>query len=150
MAQTTTERTACDVLIWLDNGSGTLTDISGSANSMDMSFTNNIGDFRTFGARWTKRTVCGSDASFTLNAVYTTASDESYDIIKDWWTGAAYDDDRSLRIQIPDNEANSEQWDMEVVLENFDMTLDSGEGGPIMVTASLLPNGAVVHGTIGS
>jgi len=150
MAQTSTERTACDVMLWLDDDSGTPTDISGSAASVDMSFTNNVGDFRTFGGRWTKRTVCGSDASFTLNVVYTTATGESYDVIRDWWTGLQYADDRSLRIQVPDNEANSEQWDMEVVLESWDMTLDSSEGGPIMVTANVLPNGAVVHGTIGS
>jgi hypothetical protein len=150
MAQTTTERTACDVLVWLDNGSDTLTDISGSATSVDISLTNNVGDFRTFGGRWTLRTVCGSDASFTINVVYTTTADEGYDILKDWWTGASYDSARSFRLQIPDNEANSEQWDAEVVLESMDFTLDSGEGGPIMVSATLLPDGDVIHGTIGS
>jgi hypothetical protein len=149
MAQTSTARNSCNVKIWIDNGAG-LVDISGSAASAELSPASTIGEFVVFGSTWTGRLVCGKDIPLSLEIVYSTAADEGYDIISNWWWGGDYDDPRAVRIQIPDNLAGSEQIDGNFVLENFTIPLDRGEAGPIMVSVSLLPTGEVVHYTIGS
>jgi hypothetical protein len=148
MPQTTTAQNACDVFVWLDNGAGALTDIRGSSTSCELSPTTNIGEFRTFGSRWLGRLACGSDMTITLDVVYTTTADEGYDILRDWWTGVNYATARSIRVQVPDNAG--EQFDAEVFLQDFTLPLDPSEPGPIMVSATLLPTGNIVHSTIGS
>ena len=85
MAQTTTHVNACDASIWLDNAAGTPIDISGSSNSITMNFSREIGELRTFQVKWPVRLGCGKDAEFTLRVVYSTASDEGMDILKNWY-----------------------------------------------------------------
>ena len=82
MAETTTALNACDVSVWLDNAAGTLKDISGSSNSMTLNFTKNNGSLQVFGTKWQIRLSCGKDATFTLIAVYSSATDEAADILK--------------------------------------------------------------------
>jgi hypothetical protein len=141
MTQTTTYVNACDVSIWLDNAAGTAKDISGSSNKIDMAFTREIGELRTFQVKWPVRLGCGKDAEFTLTAVYSTATDEAMDILKNWW----FADDpglRTLHVYIPDKNVGSDHFYGEVTIGDLSIPADPTEPGPIAVEAVLLPSGA--------
>ena len=140
MAETTTPINACDVSVWLDNAAGTLKDISGSANSVNMEFESNIGELRVFVTRWPVRLQCGKDATFTLIVVYSTAADEGMDILKNWFFGTATGA-RSFHVYIPDKNVGSDHYYGEVVLENLSWPVNAGEAQPIPVTATLKPSG---------
>jgi len=141
MAQTTTHVNACDASIWLDNSAGTLKDISGSSNSITMNFTREVGELRTFQVKWPVRLGCGKDATFTLRAVYTTATDEAMDILKNWYF-AGDPGSRSLHVYIPDKNVGSDHYYGEVTIASFNFNADPTEPGPIAVEAELLPDGA--------
>ncbi len=81
MAQTSTAKNACAAAIWVDNTSGVLTDISGSATSVELGPSVEVGEFRTFASRWKGRIPCGQDLTATLNIVYSTAADEGWAIM---------------------------------------------------------------------
>jgi len=141
MAQTTTHVNACDASVWLDNLAGTPVDISGSSNSINMAFTREVGELRTFQVKWPVRLGCGKDATFTLRAVYSTATDEAMDVLKNWY----FADDpgsRSLSVYIPDKNVGSDYYYGEVTIASFNFNADPTEPGPIAVEAELLPDGA--------
>jgi len=141
MAQTTTHVNACDASIWLDNASGTPVDVSGSSNSITMNFTREVGELRTFQVKWPVRLGCGKDATFTLRAVYSTATDEAMDILKNWYF-AGDPGSRSLHVYIPDKNVGSDHYYGEVTIASFNFNADPTEPGPIAVEAELLPDGA--------
>lgn len=147
MAQTTTAVNACDVAIWLDSGTLTPTDISGSSNNVDMDFDQEIGEYRTFGSRWPVRLECGKDAAFTLNIIYSTAADEALDILKTWYF-ASSPGNRTLSVYIPDKNVGSDHFQGECKIASLSWTAGSDEAGPIMVTANLLPDGEVTLSTL--
>ena len=140
MAQTTTHVNACDVSLWLDDATGTLKDISGSSNKIAMKFTREIGELRTFQAKWPVRLGCGKDAEFTLTAVYSTAAAESFDILKHWWF-AADPGSRTLHVYIPDKNPGSDHYYGEVTIGDLSWDADPTEPGPIAVEAILMPDG---------
>lgn len=147
MAQTTTAVNACDVAIWLDNGTLTPTDIGGSSNNVDLDFDHDIGEFRTFASRWPGRLECGKDANFTLNIVYSTTADEAFDILKTWYF-ASSPGNRTLSVYIPDKDVGSDHFQGEFKIASLSWTAGADEAGPIMVTANLLPDGEVTHSTL--
>ena len=141
MTQTSTHRNGCDAAIWLDNAAGTPTDISGSTNAYNLDFKVNIGATPTFGTQWPRRLMCGRDASFSVTVLFTTAADEGYDLLKDWFFGnvtAA----RTLTFYLPDKNVGSDKYSGEVVLETLSIPVTAGEGAPILVSATFLPDGA--------
>lgn len=145
MAQTTTHVNACDVSVWLDNLAGTLTDISGSSNGVSMQFSIETGMLRTFQAKWPVRTECGKDAEITLKAVYSTAADEAYDILKNWFF-ASTPGARSFSCYIPNKNVGSDHYYGEVRLGGgFGFDADPTEPGPIAVEVTLLPDGEFYH-----
>ena len=151
MAQTTTARNACSCAVWLDNSSGTLKDISGSSTSVEFGFTNEIGEFVTFGSCYKGRLECGKDWTFTLNVVYSTTSDEGWDILKGWMHNTTCSDDpRTLDIYVPTKNVGSDYWTMEVYLASLSFTADRSDANPIMVTAEFLPDGTVTHSVAGT
>lgn len=149
MAQTTTAQNACDVVISLDDDGGSLVDVSGNANQLDWTFTVGVGEWWNFGFPWPKRLTCSLDGSASLIVTYSTAADEGYRIIADWFEnsqGAA----RTFRWDTPDTSAGSHRIQGEWVLQDFAASLVAGEGGPITVTATLLTDGPQVFSTIAS
>lgn len=141
MAQTTTAVNACDAVIELDGTGGTLVDISGSSNSVEIEFDNDIGEYKTFASDWKGRIDCGKDAKIKLKIVYTTATAEAMRILLDWYfnTGGA----KTFRVAVPSSGAGSDRFTCEVRLESFPIPMPSDEPNPIMVELSLLPDGAV-------
>jgi len=150
MPLTSTAINACDASLWLENSSGTQGNISGSSNSADLNFDNEIGEYLVFGQQWPGRLECGKDASFTLNILFTTAADEGFDVIKTWYHVAGKPGLRTFQIFVPDKEVGSDYWLAEVLIANYSFTADRGEAGPIMVSVELLPSGAVTHSTAGT
>lgn len=146
MAQSTTAINACDASIWLDDDANTLQDISGSSNSVDINFDHDLGQYITFQSKWPNRLECGKDASFSIQAVYSTASDEAWDLLKQWYF-ATSPGERSLNIYLPDKNVGSDKFSCEARIENLSFTMTGGEADPIIVTATLLPSGAVAHTT---
>jgi len=147
MAETTTAINACDASVWLDDDAGTPVDISGSTNEVDINFDNEMGEYTVFGNRWKRRTECGKDASFTLQVVYTTQTDEGFDLLKQWFFAHA-PGNRTISIYLPNKNVGSDHYTMEAKLANLAFTATAGEGDPMMVSAELLPDGEVTHTTL--
>lgn len=146
MAQTTTKVNACDVSVWLDNAAGTLNDISGSSNGIDMTFTRELGELRTYQSKWPVRMGCGKDVEITLRAIYSTASDEAADILRNWFF-ASTPGSRSFHIYIPDKNVGSDHYYGEVTLGDMSFSPDPTEPGPILIEATLMADGEFSYTT---
>jgi hypothetical protein len=149
VAQTTTPVNVCDVVIQLDDSGGTLRNISGSTNRVVLDFDQELGDYRAYGSDWPKRLDAGQDATITLTVLYTTASNEGYDVLKQWFH-AAQPGARTLQVDVPDSTVGSDRYSGEVRINAKRFTIDAGQGGPVMVTARLRPDGAFSWATIAS
>lgn len=141
MPLTTTAVNACDVKIWLDDEVGTLKDISGSSNTCSMEFTNQLGAVRAFGTRWSTRLECGKDATINLSIIYSTASDEAADIVKQWFF--TYPGKRTIKIYIPDKDPGADVYTGEVRLENMPVKVEASSADPIVMSCNLKPDGAI-------
>lgn len=149
MTQTTTAESACDAVIALDDDAGTLTDISGSTNRVNLSFTINEGSQHTFDGDFPVRTVCGKDSTVSMTVLYSTAADEGWDLIKGWYhvyDGAA----RTLRIDMPSTGGGNDRYEGEFVLASYSHEFSSSEAGPVLVEAELLPTGEFLLLEIGT
>ena len=144
MAVSTTDRNACSAAIWIDDAAGTPTDVSGSSNSFDYTFTTEIGDWQAFQEAWKQRLACGRDGSFTLNVVYSTTATEGYQIFNTWFFGA-YTTPRTLGFYVPDKNVGSNFYSAEVLMPSFSATLDPTDAGPVIATIELLPDGEISH-----
>lgn len=141
MPLTTTHWNACDAVIKIDNASNTLIDISGSSNSAELEFNNDIGEFKTFGSKWKGRIQCGKDATLKLSIVASKDAAEAMRIALDWFfnTNGA----KTVQIDAPDSTTGSDRISGEFVLESFSIPLTADEATPVMCELNLLPNGAV-------
>lgn len=149
MPQSTTAQNACDVVVSIDNETDTLTDVSGSSNQVDWTFTVGVGEHFNFGFKWPIRLVCSLDGTVSIIVNYTTTLDEGWDIVREWFFnagGAA----RTVRWDTPDATAGSHRVTGEFVLQDMSSSLVAGEGQSIMVTMNLLPTGPVQFATIAS
>jgi len=140
MAQTTTKINACDASVWLDTAAGVLTDISGSSNGVDLSFTREIGELRTFQSKWPVRMGCGKDVEVTLRVIYSTATAEGAHILKNWFfqsTPAS----RSFHLYLPSKNVGSDHYYGEMALGDMSFNADPTEPGPILIEATLMADG---------
>lgn len=142
MAESTTVVNACDVVLKLDDDSETLVDISGSSNQISMNFDHDIEAYKVFGTTWRRRLECGKDANFSLRVLYSEAASEAAAIIKDWYFTNP-PGDRSFEVYVPDESAGSDRYYGEVKIASMAFELVSDAAGPIIITASLVPNGEV-------
>jgi hypothetical protein len=140
MAQTTTKVNACDVSVWLDNASGTLQDVSGSSNGIDMSFSRELGELRTFQSKWPVRMGCGKDVEIGFRAVYSTAADEAAHILKNWFFEST-PGSRSVHVYVPDKNVGSDHYYGEVTLGDMSFSADPTEAGPIAIECTLMADG---------
>ncbi len=142
MPQTTTAVNACDASIWLDNTSGVLTDVSGSSNTINMEFTEQVGNVRNFGTRWQIRLTCGLDATFGFTAVYSTAAGEARDILLDWFFNKP-GQNKTLKVYLPDKNVGSDVYSAEVKLVSMPIGVEAGSAEPMTISCQLLPDGPV-------
>lgn len=143
-ARTTTAINACDAGLFLDNAGGTPVDIGGSSNQVRINLDNHIGAFNVFSNEWPGRLECGKDGTVTLQIIYSSAADEGWDVVKTWYFTTP-PGDRTLAIYIPDKNVGSDKFSGEFKLSALNWTASRGEPGPILVTATLLPNGDIAH-----
>jgi hypothetical protein len=147
MAESTTIVNACDVGIWLDNASGTPKDIGGETNKAELKMTKNVNQKRVFGNRGPRRMSCGDDWSASLTILYSTATDEALDILRDWAISGE-DAARTLALYVPDKNVGSDHYSGEFILASLNIPLDAEDGGPIEVTAELLIDGDIAHSSL--
>lgn len=147
MAATTTAINACDAVIQLDDDLGALQDISGSSNNAELGFTQEVGEYQVFGGGWVKRLACARDATLSLSLVYTTATDEAMDVLKDWFFSNP-GTKRTCQIDVPDSTSGNDRYSGEFYLVSLDIPLDVEEAGPIMCSAELAPDGGVTLAVI--
>jgi len=147
MATTSTAVNACNASLWLDDVSGTPRDISGSSNSIDVSLDHNLGEVLSFGSKWPKRLECGKDATVTIEVIYSETASEGWDVLKDWYFATA-PGARTLTFYIPDKNVGSDKFETQARLESLSWTADRGEAGPIMVSATLRPDGELTHSDV--
>jgi hypothetical protein len=148
MPQTTSQVNACDARIYLDNGAGLLVEISGSSNEASMDFTNQLGELYTFGPRFPVRGECKSDATINLNVIYSLDDGEAMNILRDWFYTTR--GQKTLRIDVPDDDPGSDRYQFEVFLESLNIPLVSNDANPILVSCVLRPTGTFTSTTIGS
>lgn len=142
MPVTSTAFTACDAVIELSDGVA-LRDISGSMNTVDANFENQIGEFRVFGSQWKQRIQCGKDASFTIKGVATTGANEIREIIEEWFFSGS--GPRAFQFSAEGTSVGDVRYSAQVVLKNFKFNLDAGSSDPVMFDIELSPNGEVIR-----
>lgn len=142
MPQTTTAQNACDASIWLDNTSGVLTDVSGSSNTINMEFSEQVGNVRNFGTRWQILLTCGLDATFAFTAVYSTAAQEAKAILLDWFFNKP-GTNKTLKVYLPDKNVGSDVYTAEVKLITMPITVQASSAEPMQISCTLRPDGAV-------
>ena len=146
MSATGTAFNACDASLWLDDDTGTPRDISGSMNRVGMNFDQKLGEYEVFQDRCTYRLACGKDSSFELTVVDTTLATEAAELVETWYhtTDPGL---RTLSIYLPDKNVGSRHYQGEMHIENYNLTPDRGEPGPIIISATLKPHGCVTYTT---
>jgi hypothetical protein len=144
--KTSTPINACDVAIVLADDSGSDQDISGSSNEVEISLEQTLGEYNVFGDRWAGRMACGKNGSVSMQVVYTSAADEAFDLLKQWYF-ATTPGTRALSIYIPDKNVGSDHFSGNFHLASLSWTSSRGEAGPIMVSAELQPDGEISHST---
>lgn len=138
--QTTSQITACDAVIKLQNVEGTLLDMSGSSNSVTMRFLQPTGQLRTFGTRFYIRGQCGQDAELSMRAVYSEDDDEALNCIRDWYFNYP-GTTRAFEVYLPDAAAGSDKYAFTVLLEDFEIPAESGNADPVLCAVTLKPTG---------
>jgi len=142
MAQTTTHINASDVVVTLDNASGTATDISGSSNTCSITAETETAKTNTFTGNYPLSFTGKVNVTVDLSAVYTTATGEASDILKQWKFGSSYGSSRTLQIDIPDSTSGSDRYSGEFKLGNLAINGDANTVGGMEVTAQLTNDGA--------
>ncbi len=148
MPQSENAVNACDVSLWIDDQAtpGVLTDVSGSSNIIAMNFDLETGEWRSFQSRWNKRLQCGKDAQYTITVVYSNLMADAFQILKDWFF-ADKPGSKQISVYIPDKNVGADYYDGQFVLTNLTWTGDPSEPGPILVQATVAPDGPVTVDT---
>lgn len=145
--QTTTGVNACNAQIWLDDNGGTPRNLSGQTSVMTPNFTQPNGEFFTFGSKWPRNLQCPLKGTVAVQSVYTTASNEAREIVFDWFfnrSGTA----RDLVIYSPTKDVGADKFSGSFKLTDFTFTASAGEAAPMMVSYTLVPDGAVTWSTV--
>ena len=147
MTQTTTSVNACDVDIRLDNDAGTPTWISGSSNTVEMEFGQELQAYWTmYRGRMPVRNSTREDAAIGLTVVYSTAADEAIDLLTDWYFNYP-NTARTLTVYVPKYVIGADTYSGEVQLERLNIPAESEESAPITAQAVLLPTGTWTKAT---
>jgi len=140
MGQTTTAINACNVLIMLDDGSGTPVDISGSANNASLEFTRQVGSGFTFDGDYPIRIECKKDATLSLDVMYTIIETEGRELLEDWFANGGR---RTVSIYPYGQDTGNRYYSGEWRIESLSIPLQADSSDPIVVSCSLIPDGAI-------
>lgn len=144
---TVSDVNACDVGIQLDDKNGALRDISGSSNQVSMDLSQTIGTLWLFGSRFPRRKQCKSDATIAFRAVYTMATLEAMDTLRDWYFNKPSTSKR-LQVRIPNGQNGADQYEFQVLLERLNIPVQATNADPILVDATLRPTGQFTYSVV--
>ena len=116
-------------------------------NQATMTFTNELGEYRVFGAEAVKRLCGGSDGVFELNIWYTTAGSEGRDTVFTWYFGVTRCTPRTVTIYLPDKNVGSDALSGEFLMESMDVTADRSDAAPLPISVRLLPTAGIARTT---
>jgi len=146
MATTTTAFTGCDYGWELDNAAGTVQNIQGSITSVDASLENKVGTFKVFGTQWENAIQCGKKVSIKVKGIATTATNETRDILLNWYFGGS--GNRTFTWYEPSNASGNKKFTGEFALKSVKVSPDSSDEKPVFYEFELIPDGAVVMSTV--
>lgn len=142
MPQTTSAKNACDASIWIDGTAGTLVDVSGSSNTINMNFAEQVGAVRNFGTRWEILLTCGLSATFAFTAVYSMTANEAKDILLDWFFNHP-GTNKTIKVYLPDKNVGSDVYTAEVKLITMPIVVQAATAEPMVISCELRPDGPV-------
>lgn len=144
MAQTTTAINACGARIELDNSGGTPVDISGSSNTANLTVSKETATGVTFEGDWNFRLQCKKDGSLEISTMWTTAAAEGRAILEEWFdSGGA----RTISVYPNGTGIGERVYTGEFVLTELSIPMTGGDAAPIVVSATLEPDGAIDFAT---
>lgn len=149
MAQTTNGVNACDVVLQVDNASGTLTNVSGSTNQASLDLSAASAETNTFEGDWAIKKSCKKAATLSIQALYSVIETEGLNILMDWYFNSL-GTSRTVQIDIPSAAVGGDRYSGEWTLESLSLPLSADDAGVILVSASLSNDGEVVRSTIAS
>lgn len=141
MTQTTTHVSACNAVIEVDDDGGTPVNISGSSNRASIDFSKEVGEGVTFDGNYKIRTNCKRDASMSIRAFWTKASNEARDLLEAWFD--ADDNSRTISIYPAGKVIGNRYYSGEWLLTTCNIQIDAGESGPMTMELEAVCNGAV-------
>lgn len=144
MPATVTAKNACGAKIMLADTLGTLQDISGSSNEVNIKYEQELGEYKVFGSKYLQRLSCGEDVSLDMTIVFTTATNEGKDLLKSWKANGG---SRRVKVNLPDGGAGSDEFDGFFIWDTIEIPAKADEAKPIMIKASLKSSGEVTWGT---
>lgn len=146
MATTTTANVAKNTVLKIDNAGGTLTDISGTSNSVSFDFTNTTEKASVFGDSNPLVFEGPKDDKISAKGLFSTTSTEAYFLLDAW---SASGGARSIQVDTPNSSAGSKRYTAEVYLQNLKLgELDASSAKPIMWSAEFVPSGGITRATI--
>lgn len=140
MAQTTSAINACGAVLEVDDILGVPNNISGSSNRANLKLSKAMGQGVTFEGEWNFRLECKKDGSLELLVMYTTDTDEGWELLADWWEAGG---NRTVKVYPAGKINGAKMFSAEYKLQDLDLPIDGTDPNPIMVTATLLPDGAI-------
>lgn len=138
--------TVTDAVVSMDNASNVLTDISDQVAKVSLKVTRAIGKFATFGLSALQKVPGKPDFNGTIGLYPTdnTGTSEAHRLMTAWNNDSAHAA-RSFRVQHPDANAGSYQYDFEAYCTDFEFLNQdaNGDGTPPLQNASIEVDGAV-------
>ena len=133
--------------IELDDELGAQVDVSGNANTVNITESLRAGTYQVFKEPWDQKIDGGRGWKGALKLFYSRQPDEAFrKIFTSWRTlrGA-----RTLTVSIPDATTGSDEWSGEVIIEgDVDLPFDRTSDDPVMVELPLGGHGPLTRVTI--
>jgi len=107
-----------------------------------MTFSANVGELQTLESQWPVRTECGKDCTVSLTVVYSTATDEGWDVLKNWYF-ATSPTARTVTLYLPDKNVGSDKISGEFRISELTVPVSAGDANPIAVSATLMSDGEI-------
>ncbi len=149
MAQTTNAVNACNVVLTVDDSTGTPVDISGSANNASLDFTVQSSETFTFDGDWAIKKSCKKSASLSINVLYTLNDAEGSNIMEDWFHNSS-GISRTVQIEVPSSAGGGFSYSGEWTIEGYGLPVTADDAAVIMMGFSLSNDGAVTRAAIAS
>lgn len=149
MAQTTDSVNACNVVLMVDDSTGTLVDISGSANEATMDFSIQSSETFTFEGDWAIKKSCKKAVTMSINALYSLNDAEASNILEDWFHNSSTTS-RTVQLDVPNDSGGSFRYSAEWIIEGYNLPVSATEAGVIILGFSLSNDGEVTRAAIAS